>query len=144
MSLPLPLRSTIHRLPHDTRGTALIEMAITLPVLLMLIMGIVSYGDWFLSAHGVQQAANDGARAAIAGMNAAERNTIAIAGVQTSLRRAGMLDPDKAAITINDDGATLVVRLIYDASADPLLHMSLVPPPGTQIRRSAAIRLESL
>jgi Flp pilus assembly protein TadG len=119
-------------------------MAITLPMLLMLLMGIVSYGDWMLIAHSVQQAANDAARASIGGLTSGERASIAQTAMQTTLRRAGALDPARATLSLDDDGATLVVRLRYDASADPLLHLSFVPMPSAQIQRSAAIRLDSL
>lgn len=129
---------------RDARGTALVEMAITLPMLLMLLMGIVSYGDWMLTAHSVQQAANDAARASIAGLTSSERASIAQSTMQTVLRRAGMLNPMRATLSVDDDGTTLVVRLRYDASSDPLLHLSLVPMPSAQIQRTAAIRLDSL
>ncbi|HET8613452.1 MAG TPA: TadE/TadG family type IV pilus assembly protein [Sphingomonas sp.] len=129
---------------RDARGTAVVELAITLPILLTLIMGILAYGDYFLVAHSVQQAANDAARAAIAGLDAAERASIAASTVETTLRRQGLLDPALAATSVDDDGSTLVVRLAYDDSADPLLHLSFVPTPDPRIRRSAAIRLGGL
>lgn len=128
----------------DRRGTAVVELAITLPILLMLLMGIVSYGEWLLTAHSVQQAANDAARSAIAGLSSTERASLAQASMQTTIRRAGVLNPDKATLAVDDDGATLIVRLRYDASADPLLHLSFVPMPSPQIQRSAAIVLDSL
>ncbi|MEJ8631645.1 TadE/TadG family type IV pilus assembly protein [Sphingomonas sp. I4] len=71
------------------RGVAAVEMALVLPFLLALLMGIVSYGDYFLTAHLVQQAAHDAARASLAGMNATERKSIA---VDTAKR---MLDLDR-------------------------------------------------
>lgn len=107
-------------------------------------MGILTYGDWFFTAHSVQQAANDAARATIGGLNSAERATIAASSAKTSLRRAGTLDPSRISVQVDDDGSTLSVRLSYDASNDPLLRLSLLPTPGTTIQRSAAIRLESL
>ena len=64
-------------LPPDHRGVAVVELALTLPVLLALLMGIVGFGDYFLTAHLVQQAANDAARASLAGIAAAERKSIA-------------------------------------------------------------------
>lgn len=138
------LQATCKPLWADTRGAAIVEMAMTLPILLMLLMGIVSYGDWMLTAHGVQQAANDAARASIAGLTSSERAGIAQTIMQTTLRRAGALDPNRATLSVDDDGTTLVVRLRYDASADPLLHLTFVPMPSAQIQRNAAIRLDSL
>ncbi|MDH7638406.1 TadE/TadG family type IV pilus assembly protein [Sphingomonas oryzagri] len=132
------------RLSADARGAAIVEMAMTLPILLILLIGIVSYGDWMLTAHSVQQAANDAARASIAGLTSSERAGIAQTTMQTTLRRAGALDPNRATLSVDDDGTTLVVRLRYDASADPLLHLTFVPMPSAQIQRNAAIRLDSL
>ena len=129
---------------RNDRGAVLVEMAITLPVLLILLMGIISYGDWMLTAHSVQQAANDAARAAIAGLTSSERASLAQSGMQTNLRRADVLNPARATLSVDDDGATLVVRLRYDASADPLLHLSFVPMPSALIERVAAIKLDSL
>lgn len=128
----------------DARGAVIVEMAMTLPILLMLLMGIVSYGDWMLTAHSVQQAANDAARASIAGLTSGERAGIAQTTMETTLRRAGVLDPGRATLSVDDDGTTLVVRLRYDATGDPLLHLTFVPMPSTQIQRNAAIRLDSL
>ena len=125
----------------DVQGTAAIEMAIALPILLALIMGIISYGDWFLTAHTVQQAANDAARAAIAGLTSDERRDLASNNVKTMLARGGALDPAKATTSLTDDGATLAVQVSYDASLDPLLRMSFVVSPNPHIQRNAAIVL---
>jgi Flp pilus assembly protein TadG len=138
------LASRLVRLPGSERGAALVEMAITLPVLLVLLMGIVSYGDWMFTAHTVQQTANDAARAAIAGLTGPERAGIAQTTMETNMRRSGALDPAKAVLSVDDDGTTLVVRLRYDANADPLLHLGIVPMPGALIQRNAAIRLDGL
>jgi Flp pilus assembly protein TadG len=131
------------RIGND-RGAAAIEFALVLPMLCVLLFGIVGYGDWFLTAHGVQQAANDGARAAIGGLDRTERDTLAAAAAKTSLSRAGVLDPALATVAVDDDEATVVVRLSYDVSRRPLIAGGLVPTPAKTIVRSAAIRLESL
>ena len=129
---------------RNRRGAVLIEMAIALPVLLTLIMGIVSYGEWFLTAHSIQQTANDAARSAISGLTATERQATAIATAQTDMRRAGVLNPARATFSVNDDNTTVVVAVSYDASNDPLLHLSFVPMPATVIQRTAVIRLDGL
>jgi len=131
------------RLAGDRRGVAVIEMAIVLPILLVILMGIVTYGDWFLTAHSVQQVANDAARASLAGVNATDRASIVNGSVATSIQRGGTLNASHASVAIDDDGATLVVHLSYDASSNPLFTASLLPPPEKIIRRDAAIRLES-
>jgi Flp pilus assembly protein TadG len=129
---------------RHSRGAVLVEMAIALPVLLTLIMGIISYGEWFLTAHSIQQTANDAARSAISGLTATERQTTAIATAQTDMRRGGVLNPARATFSVNDDNTTVVVAVQYDASNDPLLHLSFVPMPANVIRRTAVIRLDGL
>jgi Flp pilus assembly protein TadG len=136
-----PHRAIADTLRADARGAAAIEMAFALPILLALIMGIISYGDWFLTAHTVQQAANDAARASIAGLTSGERRDLATDNVKTMMARGGALNPDKATTSVTDDNKTLTVRVTYDASQDPLLHMSFVVSPTTSIQRTAAITL---
>lgn len=132
------------RLRADARGAAAIEMAIALPILLTLILGIISYGDSFFIAHTVQQAANDAARTAIGGLTADERRELAVNDVNTMLSRGGALSPDMATVTTTDDGSTLEVHISYNASQDPLLRLSFVAAPSTTIERSAAITLGGL
>jgi len=143
---PLPRRCASHlkTFAQHGRGAVIVEMAIALPVLLTLIMGIISYGDWFLTAHSIQQAANDAARSAISGLTATERQATAIATAQTDMRRGGVLDPTRATFSVNDDNTTVVVAVRYNASSDPLLHLSFVPMPATVIQRTAVIRLDGL
>jgi Flp pilus assembly protein TadG len=136
-------RSIPARLAADIRGVAVVEMAIVLPVLLVILMGIVTYGSWFLTAHSVQQVANDAARASLAGVNATDRANIVNASVATSVRRGGTLSATHTSVAIDDDGATLVVHLSYDASSNPLFTASMLPLPEKVIRRDAVIRLES-
>jgi len=129
---------------RHSKGAVIVEMAVALPVLLTLIMGIISYGDWFLTAHSIQQTANDAARSAISGLTATERQATAIATAQTDMRRGGVLNPARATFSVNDDNTTVVVAVNYDASSDPLLHLSFVPMPATTIQRTAVIRLDGL
>ncbi|WP_370656501.1 TadE/TadG family type IV pilus assembly protein, partial [Klebsiella pneumoniae] len=54
-------------------GAAAVELALVGPVFFLLLVGMVVYGAWFWMAHSVQSAVSEGARAAIAGLDAAER-----------------------------------------------------------------------
>lgn len=126
---------------RDRRGVALVEMAITLPVLLTLLFGIMAYGQWFFVSHTVQQTANDAARSAISGLTKEERYATALKTVNANFVRGGMLDASKLTVVVEDDGTMIVVRLSYDAAKDPVLSTGLVPVPSTTIRRSAAVLL---
>lgn len=48
-------------------GVAAVEFALVGPILVLLLIGIVVYGGWFLMAQSVQALASEGARAAIGG-----------------------------------------------------------------------------
>ena len=136
-------RNWCARLRRDRRGAAAIEMAFSLPILLLLISGIVTYGGWFLCAHSVQQAANEAARAAIGGLDPGERAALARTALDANLRKTGALKPERMDVLVDDDGRTLTVHLSYDASNDPLLSIKLVPPPGKVIERSATVALSA-
>lgn len=49
---------------RDARGAAAVEFALILPVLMVLVFGIVNYGDMLSVRQSVSQAASEGARAA--------------------------------------------------------------------------------
>ena len=76
-------------LARGERGAAVVEMALVLPLLLALLMGVLVYGQYFMLAHSVQQAANDGARASIIGLDAADRSAVASRAVGRSLQAVG-------------------------------------------------------
>ncbi len=59
-----------------TRAAATVELAIVLPILLMLLFGIVEFGLIFKDALLVQQAAREGARAAAVGAPPAQIRSV--------------------------------------------------------------------
>ncbi|WP_182377120.1 TadE/TadG family type IV pilus assembly protein [Nocardioides sp. WS12] len=52
------------RARRDVRGAAAVEFALLLPVLMVLVFGIINYGDMLSVRQSVSQAASEGARAA--------------------------------------------------------------------------------
>lgn len=138
------MKRKARRFVCERRGAALVEFAIVLPVLLTLLLGIISFGSWLALAHSVQQSANEGARAALAGLTLEERAKVAKAAADTALAKTSSIDLRKVSVVVQDDGATLVVRIIYDASGNPLLSLSIVPLPSGPIQREAAVRLQAL
>lgn len=55
----------------------MVEFAIVLPLLLLLIYGIISFGAQFLVLQTVKQAASDGARAALGGTTSTQEMALA-------------------------------------------------------------------
>ena len=134
-------RGLLSRFRHDQRGVAAIEFAIVAPLLIMMMFGMIMYGSWFWMAHSVQSMASEGARAAIAGLDPAEREQLARAFVGLQVGDLG-LDSAKAAVEVESTPNVIRVDIAYDASDHPLMALSgLIPSPPKVIRRTAVVRL---
>ena len=127
-------------LPRDARGVAIVEFALVLPLLVLLLFGMLGYGQYFLLAHDVQQLANDAARSTVAGMTAAERGTLATATIARELRALPNVKPGTVSSAIEESADLVTVRVRLDASAVPLMRMTLVPMPDAVIERHAVVR----
>ena len=138
--LPRPFRP-IAALADHARGSTLMEAAFALPVLAMLLMGIVIYGSWFMTAHSLQQAANDAARAAVAGLDTAERRALVEQSITAS--RAAFPAPAAQAIGVGtgESGGSYTVTLSYDLANAPIFAATPIPIPASTLRRSAVVRI---
>ncbi len=132
------------RLVGQCRGAVLIEFALVLPILITLVMGVLCYGQYIWLAHSVQAAANDAARAIVAGVTPAERFTLAQAAVATDIASIAELKSDKVALAIDEAGARATIRLRVDARALTLLSTGIVPLPEPVIERRAVVSLAVL
>ncbi len=59
------MQAVEHKKARRERGQALVEMAITLPLLLLLLMGIMEMGWYFYNQMSVENGSREGARYAI-------------------------------------------------------------------------------
>lgn len=126
---------------RDRRGTAVIELALALPILTIFLFGIVSGGSWLAMAHIVQESANEGARAALAGITAPERASLATQAALQTLSRSYGIRSEEITLKVDDDGRQLTVKVAYDGSANPLLKLPIMPAATTTIRRQASVVL---
>jgi Flp pilus assembly protein TadG len=134
--------TTVKRFSISERASAAVEFAIVGPVLVLLMMGIFTYGGYFLTAHTVQQMANDAARSALAGLDDEERLTLAREAALTSLANQAFMRGQFSDFDLSRSGNTIAVRLTYDASEDLYWSFeSLLPVPTPEISRAATIRL---
>ncbi|HVI99788.1 MAG TPA: TadE/TadG family type IV pilus assembly protein [Sphingomonas sp.] len=122
----------------DRRGAVIVEMALVLPLLVTLLLGLVCYGQYFLIAHSVQQIANDAARATIAGLTPAERRQLAIHAADAAAAANPEVDAGAMEVAVSEDGATIAVRVTLDAGAR-LIRFPLVPMPSSRIARNAEV-----
>ncbi|OHD06703.1 TadE/TadG family type IV pilus assembly protein [Sphingopyxis sp. RIFCSPHIGHO2_12_FULL_65_19] len=124
-------------LARGERGAAIVEMALVLPLLLALLMGILTYGQYFMLAHNVQQAANDGARASIIGLDAADRRAVAGRAVARSLQAI-----DGAhSIAVSETAEAITVAVAFTVPQDSFLRSGFVPSPSNVIRAEATFEL---
>lgn len=129
-------------LADDDRGGAAVEFALVGPLFILLLIGMVVYGGWFWLAHGVQALASEGARAAVAGLDAAEREALA-RGLIAEQAPGGLgLDPAELSVAVTSDPQAIRVQVRYDVSGHPLMALSgLAPAPPSVIERTAVVRV---
>lgn len=131
-------------LVRDRRGASALEFAIVVPVFLLIVLGILTYGIYLGSVHSVEQLAADAARASVAGLSDAERVQIATQHVATNAHDYPLLDASKIAVEagaspLNSSQFRVSVR--FDASGLPIWIMSgIVPMPDRTIERSSVIK----
>ena len=124
-------------LARGERGAAIVEMALVLPLLLALLMGVLVYGQYFMLAHSVQQAANDGARASIVGLDATDRSVVASRAVARSLQAVR----GTHSVAVSETTEAITVAVTFTAPQGSFLRSSFVPSPGNVIRARATFEL---
>ena len=125
----------------NIRGGVLVEAAFALPLLVSMLSAMLAYGSWFMTAHSLQQAANEAARAAVAGLDATERRMLVEQSVATN---AGSdILPGAAPVTIAtaEDAGYYRVTLRHDLATVPIFAASPFPLPDTMLERSAIVRI---
>lgn len=140
---PIGPRPRAISLLRERRGSVLVEAAFALPLLIGLLFGILIYGSWFMTAHSIQQAANDAARVALAGLDETERRTLVNQAVTRALTGSTLVDARLLHVTTNLSAGYYSVRLTYDLQAAPLFAASPVPLPTTSIQREAVVKVEA-
>jgi Flp pilus assembly protein TadG len=78
------------RARRGERGAAAVEFALVVPLLLMLVFGIISYGYMLSFRQTLSQAASEGARAAAGAPSAASASSAALAAVDDSMDQYDM------------------------------------------------------
>lgn len=126
----------------NREGSAALEFALVGPILILLLAGLVVYGGWYWMAQSVQSMASEGARAAVGGLDAAEREQLAKTFIASEAQAGAGLDPSKAVVTVQSDVQAIRVRVAYDVSGEPVMALAgLLPAPPAVIERTAVVRI---
>lgn len=127
------------KLPREEKGQALAELALVLPVLILLLFAIIEFGRVFSAHLTVIAASREGARYGIVGATDAE----IVAHVKES---AATLDTSLLRVTVNPPaprvaGSVLKVKVEYPVSLVLPLPDVLLPNP-VWVRGETAMQVE--
>jgi Flp pilus assembly protein TadG len=128
-------------LATDCQGAAIIEAAFVLPIVIALLFGVATFGQWFMIAHTMQQAADEASRAAVAGLNDDDRRAMVTQSVTQSLAVAGGVDPALVSSASKRSGEYYTVTVTYQTSQNKSLTMGIVPLPLDPIARHSTVKL---
>lgn len=99
------------------RGSAVLDAALVLPILLALTFGTVEYGHYFYWKHMLQGAAREGARSAI---TPSAVNADVITAVNTSMNAAGIA-PARYTVRIRNSADTADLNVASVPAGTPIL-----------------------
>ena len=124
---------------RDQGGASAIEFAIVAPIFVLLLCGICVYAVWFVLAITVQSLAVEGARASLGGLNALEREALAVAYVRAQAPASGLsLSKVSQTVSVGEDVTRVTVR--FDAADHPIMALkNLIPAPPQVIERTAVV-----
>lgn len=130
----------IFRKLNNKRGQALVELAILLPLLLTILMGIFEFGRVFNAYLIISHASREGARSAVVGKEDIE----VITRVKDSIF---YLDPTKLTITLSPGksmrtrGGAVTVNLKYNIDIIVPIIDTIIPDPLT-LESKTVMRVE--
>ncbi|OGS70228.1 MAG: hypothetical protein A2Y96_00535 [Firmicutes bacterium RBG_13_65_8] len=108
----MTLTTLRRKIMRNRRGQALVELALVIPVLLALVLGIVEFGRLFSAYMTIQHAAREGARLGVLGATDAEILSRVYANSPT-LDLAQLSVTVSPGFTLRTPGSILTVSVAY-------------------------------
>ena len=99
------------KLRKHEQGQALVETAITLPLLLLLLMGIMEFGWYFYNQMSVENGSREGARYAIVNKDSTTLSTDVMDLVQGIV-----ISPGTLAVSVNKGAESVTVTVTKDVA----------------------------
>jgi Flp pilus assembly protein TadG len=103
----------------EERGAAAVEFALVVPLLLLILFGIISYGYMLSFRQSVSQAAAEGARAAAVAPATADRQAVAYAAIKNVMGADCGSTYLSCSATEDDSCGCMSVEVVYQYTADP-------------------------
>lgn len=141
------LRARLHfaGFSANADGAAAVEFALISTLFLMMIAGIVQFSLAFNALSGVQQLTAEAARAAVAGLSASERDSIARGFVSERAAGYGYLETARMTVSTSETtGADKLFTISIDYNFNNALiggFARFVPMPPPVLRRASSIRI---
>lgn len=111
--------TTLRRLAADSRAAAATELALVMPLLLLLMLGSFEVGNYFLSEHVVQKGVRDAARYASRLPISAYPSCVPTSATETKIQKVARTgEPDGTAVRVRGwtDDTMTTVTLACDTS----------------------------
>jgi Flp pilus assembly protein TadG len=122
---------------------AALEFAMVTPILLLMIFVMLGMGIYLMFVHEVQELASSAARSSVAGLNEAERNTLAAQFVANSVANSALLNAADLSVQTATSGTPATnysVTISYTLKDTPIpLLASLISVPLKDISRTSTI-----
>lgn len=130
----------IRRIIKNSRGQALVELALALPLIIMLVMGTIEFGRLFHSYLLITNASREGARIAITGAD--DLTIIArVNDVTLSLNNTKDIDIAPEDPSVRYSGVPITVTVGYDHNIITPILDSILPNP-VKLTSSTSMRME--
>jgi Flp pilus assembly protein TadG len=122
---------------RDERGSVAIEFAFVAAVFLAILFAIISYGFQFATRIALSYAVTEGGRAAVAGLDAGQRETYATDAINRALvAYSPLIDPAAATLDMEEtedaQGNRLAIGIEYTDARFSLL--PFIPAPEATMR----------
>jgi len=135
----------VRRLGRDRRGIAALEFALVAPILVLLMIGILVWGQFFIAANAVIVAAQQGARQSVGGLTTAERYSLATAAVsKITASYSPFLSSSSfttSAAPATSNAALYTVTVTYNLAS--VVPTSLIPVPTSTPSASVTVSIST-
>ena len=111
---------------HNNKGTTLVELALVVPLFILLIFGIIDFGWYFFVEHTLQYATREGMRLALVGGKLTDANGNPMSR-EASIAKA---IKDNASMAVDPSNLSIYIFPIANDYSDPKNWQNLPPDAG--------------